>query len=338
MSASFVESFIKHFAATYSLPVEEVRTIAQEAQKSAVPPAGSIPQKPSSTASTSKSRTPVDTKCCHVTIKKETKLEEVCGKNARNEFPEGSGCWYCGTDKSGHYKTAISRAAKSETPKATTAVNTVAAKAKTANTAVPAVLQRVTAQKVKEMFLHEVPAGSGQFINLSNRILFNHSTNKAYAVLAEDNNTHLPLEDSHIRFLEANNIGFEQQSEEDEVEISAAPVAKVAPTVVKAVVAKPTVTKVVPVATKVTPVVAKVTPTPVAKVTPAVAKVSTVTIAKPAPPKPVPQRVEKVEVIEDDENVEQLGVEEEEEEEQPDIEEEDEGEVEEAEDDEEVDE
>lgn len=122
----------------------------------------------------------------------------ICKKNALNEL---DGLWYCGTDKSGHYKSAVAKAApKSKTPKGTAKG---ASKGKAAK-----VVQKVV--KKERIDLKEFPKkGSGKWVDLKHlRMVYCKEPLEVYGVLDEDDETILPMTDEAIEFAEAHNISI----------------------------------------------------------------------------------------------------------------------------------
>lgn len=118
---------------------------------------------------------------------------EVCGKSASNTV---GGMWYCGTENSGHYKSALANAAKAA-PKGK-------AKGKAATLAAKIV-------KTKKLDLQEIPEGSGVWISTNpdaGRIAFEKKGNSAVAigVLDEDDVSLLPLTKENVTFLETHNL------------------------------------------------------------------------------------------------------------------------------------
>jgi hypothetical protein len=128
---------------------------------------------------------------------------KICGKSAKNEHDDG--IWYCGTEKSGHYKSVMT-ASKKEAPKK------VVAKAPDAKAKTAALVDKVVAKKAK-LNLHETAPGSGIYADLKHhRIVFDKRTQEAYGILDEDNETILPFTDDAVAFLEAHNITFKQEA------------------------------------------------------------------------------------------------------------------------------
>lgn len=215
----------------------------------------------------------VENHTCEATVNTKTDGAKICGKNARNEH---NGMWFCGTEKSGHYKSAITAAKKEPVKKAapTADVKKVpAAKGADAKAKTTALVQKVV--KKEKLDLHVVTPGSGVYVDLKHhRITFDKPSQEAYGILDEDNVTILPLTEEAIAFLQAHNIAFRQ--DESEV-IPEKPVAKPkAP-------AKPAA---VPTKAPVKPAVAA---KPAAPAKPAAAKPAAVP-AKPAAPVKAPAK------------------------------------------------
>lgn len=69
------------------------------------------------------------------------------------------------------------------------------------------VIQKILMKQ--QINLYEKPVGSGQFIDLSTRILFSTTPpHEAYGILAQDDTTILPLDSDAFRFLEVHNLKY----------------------------------------------------------------------------------------------------------------------------------
>jgi hypothetical protein len=109
----------------------------------------------------------------------------ICGKNAANELND---MWFCGTEKSGCYKTAMSKSAPAPKAKAAKGKAAPVAKAKASN-------------------LVEVPQGSGIWVDLVHfRMVYSQDPKETYGILDEDDETILPLTEEAVAFAEAHNV------------------------------------------------------------------------------------------------------------------------------------
>jgi hypothetical protein len=121
----------------------------------------------------------------------------ICGKNAANELND---MWFCGTEKSGCYKTAMSKSAPAPKAKAAKGKAAPVAKAKASN-----VIQKV--QKKERLNLVEVPQGSGIWVDLVHfRMVYSQDPKETYGILDEDDETILPLTEEAVAFAEAHNV------------------------------------------------------------------------------------------------------------------------------------
>lgn len=128
----------------------------------------------------------------------------ICGKNASNEL---DGMWFCGTEKSGCYKSALSKSPAKASAKATGKAGGVKAPiAKGASKGKPAVVvQKV--QKRERLNLQEIPEGSGIWVDLKNyRMVYCQDPKEVYGILDDDDETILPLTEETITFAEGHGI------------------------------------------------------------------------------------------------------------------------------------
>ena len=152
----------------------------------------------------------------------------ICGKTANNELND---MWFCGTEKSGCYKSALGKApapkGKSAAPKAKT-VAKGASKGKAS-----AVVQKV--QKKERLNLVEVPAGSGVWVDLNHfRMVYSQDPKETYGLLDEDDETVLPLTEEAINFAEAHNIPIREAAPKSKGKAKGKAVAKSTPAKAKA--------------------------------------------------------------------------------------------------------
>ncbi len=158
-------------------PAPKAKSSAKTAKAKAIPKAKSKP---------------AETHTCGYTIKGKDGTR-LCGANAKNEIDD---TWFCGTEKSGHYKSALAAAVKAA-PKSK--VSKVAAKSKATN------LISKTVHKKNRINVHEIVPGSNIWTEPESRIVFDKATMEGIGVLDEDNLTVLPLTDDAVRYLEAHN-------------------------------------------------------------------------------------------------------------------------------------
>lgn len=153
---------------------------------------------------------------------------DACGKSAKNRFEgdDGTVNWYCGTEKSGCFKSILlgqkrqtklsvsksksgSNFSKKDSVKAPPAkkpsTNTgrkIASNAKTNS-----LLNKVS--KRQTLDIKKIKVGNKVlWVDIQSRVLFDRGTQEAYAVLAKDNKTIQPLSDENIRWLEASGISI----------------------------------------------------------------------------------------------------------------------------------
>lgn len=228
--------------------------------------------------------------CAHLVNGKDG--ARICGANAKNEL---NGEWFCGTDKSGHYKTHLSKTEKSapakKAPKATSG---------------PAKAKQLVDKVVKKegLDLHEVPAGSGVWVDLKHhRIVVDPDTEEVVGVLDEDNETILPLTKKASAFAEAHNLTIREAKKAPKgkavapAKTSAKTPTKKAP-VAKAAPPAKTPAKKAPVA-KAAAKAAPPAKTPAKKAPVATAKAVPPAKGKKAPAKKVQFEEEEEEVLED---------------------------------------
>ena len=135
--------------------------------------------------------------------------DEPCGKTAKNEL---DGKWYCGTEKSGCYKSMISEKVKAKStdePKS----KSKAAKGKNGDeildeTLVGKTVKKSTAFHAKKVVL---PDGTEIHVDPKTKIVF-HRDRTAIGSLNKDKI--VPLSDEQIRILETNNIPYRQEDDD----------------------------------------------------------------------------------------------------------------------------
>jgi len=160
---------------------------------------------------------------------------DPCGKNAKNKVDdEGSVFWYCGTERSGCYKSILlaqkrqkkvaaskpkgkAPAKKAPAPKTTTKPKakkpTTNAGRKTASdTKSKSLVHKVT--KRQKLDIKKVKVGGKVlWVDSQSRVLFDRATQEAYGVLAKDNKTTEPLSEENIRWLEASGVAIRTEAE-----------------------------------------------------------------------------------------------------------------------------
>ena len=142
----------------------------------------------------------------------------ICGKECKNSV---GGMWFCGTENSGHYKSALTAEKKVPAPKGKTspkAKGGPSAKSKSST-----LVSKI--RKVEQIDFHEIVPGSGIWLESNFRIVADPDTKEAYGILAEDNETILELDDEALSFLQAHNLSVR----EDAMPAPIAPKAKAAP-------------------------------------------------------------------------------------------------------------
>lgn len=138
-----------------------------------------------------------ETFTCDYVINGKDGNQRVCGKNAKNELDD---CHYCGTEKSGCYKSMLGKAAAAPTAKK-------AKSAKVTKAATSKVVQKVI--KTAKINLNEVPSGSGVWVDLKNhRMVYTQDPREAYGILDDDDETILPLTEEAATFAEVHNINI----------------------------------------------------------------------------------------------------------------------------------
>jgi hypothetical protein len=165
---------------------------------------------PKKTASASK---PVKSVCGYVVKGKNG--EHECGVGAQYEF---EGTTYCKKHHDSQVKKKVNSVVELTPPpsRQTTLTGGFARESATVSQTKPQpevapILQKIAMKK--ELQFHEVPAGSGKFIDVETRILFDRKPpHEAYGLLASDNQTILPLGNDQIRFLETHNLKFRHLS------------------------------------------------------------------------------------------------------------------------------
>jgi len=127
----------------------------------------------------------------------------ICGKKAKNELND---MWFCGTEKSGCYKSALGKAATAPKTKAKVVPAKGSAKGKAAG-----VVQKVV--KKERISLTEVPSGSGIWVDLNNfRTVYSQDPKEAYGILDEDDETILPLTEEAVAFAEAHGLPIRKKT------------------------------------------------------------------------------------------------------------------------------
>lgn len=136
----------------------------------------------------------------------------VCGKDAKNEI---GGLWYCGTEASGHYKSALTAEKKVSAPaKGKSSKGKSAPKGKAPKTASKSKSSALVSKirKLEQIDFHEVVPDSGIWIESTYRIAADPDTNEAYGILADDNETILELSSDALTFLEAHSLNVREDA------------------------------------------------------------------------------------------------------------------------------
>lgn len=150
---------------------------------------------------------------CDYTIHGKDGKTRKCGKKKAANVLDGMR--FCGTETSGHYKSALAAAKKN--PKSKGKSKTVAkAKSDTKDSKVNKLIKKVV--KVETLDIHETEPGSGIWFysfttpdGTESRIAFDPSTEQAIGILDDDNVVNELTEDA-LLFLEAHNIHHEGHS------------------------------------------------------------------------------------------------------------------------------
>lgn len=153
--------------------------------------------------------------------------KDACGKRAKNFIEDGEEKhWYCGTEKSGCYKTVTGAKAKvsakavtstpNHKPKKTNIPTTNRGRKEASDSKSASLIHKIVKQKKLE--IKSVKSkGKTYWINLENRILFDRYTKEAYGVLDGDMETILPLQDSDVRWLEAHGVSIRKEEVDESV-------------------------------------------------------------------------------------------------------------------------
>nr|QBK86567.1 MAG: uncharacterized protein LCMAC102_03620 [Marseillevirus LCMAC102] len=151
------------------------------------------------------------------------KKSELCGKAAKNSVCEdGETHWYCGTEKTGCYKSILGSANR-QVKAAASKSSTLKDKKSVADVKSQNLVHSVTATKgidIKSINFN----GKKLWINHATKILFDRVTREAYGVLGATKIK--PLEDEQIRWLETSGMKIRQDKkikleeyEEDEIDL-----------------------------------------------------------------------------------------------------------------------
>ena len=156
--------------------------------------------------------------CCRVKRGK----TDPCGNSAAKNI---DGKWYCGGIKSGCYSIMLKKKAEKSTP--VTVNNTIS---KTNSATTNSERKDVSTNKsvrlinkfIKKDEITTVSVTNDEgyllYYDIEHRILFDKNSLEAYGVLSEDNNTITPLEDFHIKWLEANNCSIRAKDESQDLD------------------------------------------------------------------------------------------------------------------------
>ena len=157
------------------------------------PPKGGETKKPKSKAVTT-------TPKCGWKINEGKDDEKDCNKNAKLEN-EIDGIYYCGTEASGHYKSALAKSSSKSAPKAKSKAKAVTPSPKTV-TAVKKITKRETFTLSKET------SDMGPvWLDKQTSLVFDKESELAYGVLK--NKKVLPLDEENIRVAESNDIKYD---------------------------------------------------------------------------------------------------------------------------------
>lgn len=206
-----IESLALHLADKLNLNVEDVNEAinsygttpygVQEAEPASKPKAAKGKTAKSSTkgktppAKTAKGKVAKgsDQHTCDYIINSKANGAHQCGSKAKNMIETDDGeKWYCGTQESGHYKSALNNQ-KKETTKAPAKQ----AKAKTPT-------KKVVKQQEIRFIKHKE---TGLYIEPQTRIVADKDTHISYGMLDDENNV-VDLTQDAIAFLETHNLEF----------------------------------------------------------------------------------------------------------------------------------
>ncbi len=144
-------------------------------------------------------------KTCEKLINTKNGEPRICGKNSTNEV---DGHWFCGTEKSGCYKSALAKApAKAVAKKVTPAAQAKGALVAKTKAKVGTLAQKVL--KNDSINLKEIKKGSGMWVDLRNhRMVYTKDPQETFGVLDDDDETVLPLTEDAICFAEAHGVAI----------------------------------------------------------------------------------------------------------------------------------
>lgn len=225
---------------SFFTPDEEPEVVTPKKKKLPAKTAEKTPTKGKPKAQIKKSSDDGPHTCERIPVRKNGD-SSLCGKNAKNHAEiDGETKWYCGTEKSGCYKSilgAIKRnektsdpedddeesppPKKSKTPAVKPKVQTKAPVAKGKNLAsnktssdskAKSLINSVTSTKA--LSVKKVKIGEKTiYVDHASRVVIDRSTEEAYGLLAKDNKTIKPLDDKTVRWLEASNIKVRSEKE-----------------------------------------------------------------------------------------------------------------------------
>ena len=207
----YTPKFLKHIANEVNCDVKELENAIESFSLTSDEPIVSSKKEKSKTKSAEKDHT------CERIPRGKT---DPCGKKAKNN---ADGHWYCGTEKSGCYKSilgALTRKTKADAakPLATTTRGpkkkpTLKEKKKNADAKSQNLIDRVI--KRKKLQLKKITVGGKvRWIEHNRRILIDRATNEAYGELSKKNKI-VPLSDKNVRFLESSNISIRKDDSEE---------------------------------------------------------------------------------------------------------------------------
>lgn len=244
---SLPSGLAEHLFAVFEeqLPIETI----QDALDSFEPP---VPEPPKATKTTKMSQTKLtpaktvskttkqveEKHLCEVTVKpKDGSAPRACGNPAKNEV---DGMWYCGTEKSGHYKAKLAKAGSSA-PATQVAPKSVSVKGVVATEHAAGLVKRKVVG-ISALDIQPVANTSFWYSPSQHNILIDKETHECYGVLSKDKKKKLPLTPEAIAFCESHNIPIKNDTKAEAKPPAKAPPAKVT----KPAPAKPQPAKVAP--------------------------------------------------------------------------------------------
>lgn len=228
---------------SFFVPSEEPEVVTPKKKKLPAKSADKAPSKVKPKAQIKKFSDDGPHTCDRIPVRKNGDSSR-CGKNAKNQAEiEGEIKWYCGTEKSGCYKSilgAIKRnekisdpeddedeetspppkakgkapAAKSKAPAKAPATKgkNLASNKTSSDSKAKSLINSVTSTKA--LSAKKVKIGNKTiYVDHASRVVIDRDTEEAYGLLAKDNKTIKPLDDKTVRWLEASNIKVRSEKE-----------------------------------------------------------------------------------------------------------------------------